>query len=137
MSTVLSCHKCDYETTEEILKMCPHCGTRLQSKRKVRILGWLLVILGSLLVIFMGGLGIALGGIIARSGQPGQTTRFTGGPEEVAFIALIFGLVISFGIAAVAGGVWQIWFGKRNTVLMIIMFLVAGLLFVIATLVRG
>ncbi|MFN2512987.1 MAG: hypothetical protein ABR568_16395 [Pyrinomonadaceae bacterium] len=79
--------------------------------KKVRILGWLLVLLGCGLVIFMGGLGIILAGIIVGTGQPGNTTRFTGGTEDVLFIAAIFGLVISFGLATVAGGVadlvWQ------------------------------
>ncbi|MBA2526736.1 MAG: hypothetical protein H0V18_13285 [Pyrinomonadaceae bacterium] len=103
----------------------------------MRILGWLLVFLGSGLVIFMGGLGIILGGIIAETGQPGKTTRFTGGPEDVLFIFAIFGLVISFGLASIAGGAWQIWYGKPNRMVMVVMFLVAGLLFVIGSAVRA
>jgi hypothetical protein len=52
----------------------------------VRILGWLLAILGSILVIFMGGLGIILAGIIGESGQLGKSAKFTGGPEDVLVI---------------------------------------------------
>ena len=135
LSKTLSCPKCDFETTESLAK-CPQCGRTLQSAKKVRILGWLLVILGGGLVIFMGGLAIILGGIIAESGQPGRSARFTGGPEDVLLIFAIFGLMISFGLAAIAGGAWQIWFGKPNRVVMVVMFLVAGLLVVIGGAIR-
>jgi hypothetical protein len=103
----------------------------------VRILGWLLVLLGGFLVVFMGGIGIYLAGIIADTGQPGKTSRFTGGPEDVLFIFSIFGLVISFGLAAIAGGAWQIWYGKPNRIVMVVMFVVAGLLWIIGSAVRA
>lgn len=131
MTKILSCPKCSFETSET-LAQCPSCGSRLQSARKVRTLGWLLLVLGTFLVLFMGTLGIYLGSIISSSDEPGATTRFTGGPEDVAFIVLIFGLVISFGFASIAGGIWQIKYGKPNRILMVAMFLVAGILFVIA-----
>ena len=131
----LSCPKCDFETTESLVK-CPNCGRNLQSVKKVRFLGWVLVILGTFLVVFMGGLGIVLAGIIAQTGQPGRTTRFTGGPEDVLLIFAIFGLVIAFGLASIAGGAWQVWFGKRNRVVMVVMFVVAGILWVIGSAVR-
>lgn len=135
MNPTLSCPKCDFETNESLAK-CPKCGRRLQSAKKVRILGWLLLLIGSGLVIFMGGLGIVLAGIIMDTGQPGKTSRFTGGPEDVLFIFAIFGLVISFGLASMVGGAWQVWYGKPNRKVMVVMFLVAGLLFVIGSAVR-
>lgn len=135
MSQTLSCPKCDFETTESLAK-CPNCGRRLQSKKKVRILGWVLVLLGAFLAIFMGGLGIILGGIIARTGQPGETTTFTGGPEVILFIVAIFGLVILFGLVSMGAGAWQIWYGKPNKTLRVIMFVVAGLLFLAGSAVR-
>ena len=136
MSKTLSCPKCDFETTETLAK-CPNCGRRLQSVTKVRILGWLLVLIGTGLVIFMSGLGIILGGMIADSGQPGKTARFTGSSQDVLFIAAIFGLVISFGLASMVGGAWQIWFGKPNRKVMVVMFVVAGLLWVIGSAIRS
>jgi magnesium-transporting ATPase (P-type) len=131
MAKVLSCPKCSFETSE-VLAKCPNCGRRLQSKRKVKILGWVLLVLGTFLVIFMSGLGIYLGQIIAQSRTPGSTTRFTGGPNDVAIIMAVFGLVIAFGIATIAGGIWQIKYGRPNRKLMVVMFLVAGILIVIA-----
>lgn len=97
------------------------------------MLGWVLVVLGTVLVVFMGGLGIILGGIIAGTNQPGSTSRFTGGPEVVLFIVVIFGLVILFGLVSMATGAWQIWYGKPNTMLRVIMIVVAGLLFLIGS----
>lgn len=131
MPKILSCPKCKFETSESLEK-CPSCGSQLQSARKVRILGWVLLALGTFLVVFMGALGIYLGGIIMQSGEPGTTTRFTGDSEDVALIVAVFGLVISFGVATMAGGVWQIIYGKPNRKLMVAMFLVAGVLYVIA-----
>ena len=131
MSKVLSCPKCSFETTETLAR-CPSCGSRLQSAKKVRTLGWLLVVLGTFLVLFMGTLGIYLGSIISNSDEPGATTRFTGGPQDVMFIVVIFGLVISFGLASIGGGIWQIKYGKPNRKLLVAIFLVAGILFVIA-----
>jgi hypothetical protein len=76
----------------------------------------------------MSALGIYLGSIIAQSGEPGRTTSFTGGPQDVALIVAIFGLVIAFGLASMAGGLWQIIYGKPNRKVMVAMFLVAGVL---------
>ena len=131
MSRTLSCAKCSFET-RETLSRCPNCGGRLQSATKVRVLGWVLLLLGTFLVLFMGGLGIYLGGIITQTETSGATTRFTGGPQDVALIVAVFGLVISFGLASIGGGIWQIIYGKPNRKLMVAMFLVAGILFVIA-----
>lgn len=132
---ILSCPKCSFETTETLPK-CPNCGSRLQSAAKVRILGWVLLVIGTGLVLFMGGLGLYLAQLIARSGEPGQTTRFNGGPEDVALIITIFGLVICFGLASMAGGIWQIKYGKPNRKLMVGMFIVAGLLLVIGRVIK-
>lgn len=135
MNKILSCAKCDFETNESLAK-CPKCGGRLQSAKKVRIFGWLLVLLGGGLVIFMSGLGIILGGLIVQGDRPGASARFTGEPQDVLFIAAIFGLVICFGLAAVAGGAWQIWYGKPNRKVMVVMFVVAGLLLAIGSAVQ-
>jgi uncharacterized paraquat-inducible protein A len=132
---VLSCAKCSFETSES-LSRCPNCGGRLQSARKVRVLGWMLLVIGAFLVICMGTLGIYIGSLISQTGESTSTARFTGGPQDVALIVAVFGLVISFGIATMAGGIWQIVYGKPNRKLMVAMFLVVGILIVIAKVIR-
>ena len=135
MPKVLSCAKCSFETSES-LSRCPNCGGRLQSARKVRVLGWMLLVIGAFLVICMGTLGIYIGSLISQTGESTSTSRFTGGPQDVALIVAVFGLVISFGIATMAGGIWQIVYGKPNRKLMVAMFLVVGILIVIAKVIR-
>jgi hypothetical protein len=135
MPRVLSCPKCSFETTEAIAR-CPNCGSRLQSAKKVRILGGLLLVIGTFLVLFMSILGIYLGSIISNSSAPSATTRFSGGAQDVMFIIAIFGLVISVGLASIAGGIWQIIYGKPNRKIIVVVFVIAGILFVISRAVK-
>ena len=135
MPRILSCPKCSFETTEA-LPRCPSCGSRLQSVKKVRILGGLLIVIGTFLVVSMSILGLYLGSIISNSDDPGATTRFTGGTQDVMFIVAIFGLVIAFGLASIAGGIWQIIYGKPNRKVIVAVFVIAGILYVIARAVK-
>ena len=123
MPRILSCPKCSFETSEN-LPRCPTCGSRLQSAKKVRILGGVLLVIGTSLVVFMSILGLYLGSIISNSDDPGATNRFTGGPQDVMFIVAIFGLVISFGLASIIGGIWQIIYGKPNRKIMLVVFVI-------------
>ena len=136
MPHILSCPKCSFETSEALPK-CPNCGSRLQSAKKVRILGGLLLVIGTFLVLVVSTLGVYLGSIISDSNDPGATTRFTGGPQDVMFIVVIFGLVISFGLASIAGGLWQIIYGKPNRKIIVIVFVIAGVLFVIGRAIKA
>ena len=136
MPRILSCPKCSFETSEA-LPRCPSCGSRLQSAKKVRILGGVLVVIGTSLVLFMTGLGIYLGTIISNSNEPGATTTFTGGPQDVMLIVVIFGLVISFGLASIGGGLWQLIYGKPNRKVIVVVFLIAGILFVISRVIKA
>jgi hypothetical protein len=81
-------------------------------------------------------LGIYLGSIISNSSDPAATTRFSGGTQDLMFIVLIFGLVISVGLASVAGGIWQIIYGKPNRKIIVVVFVIAGILFVISRVVK-
>ena len=135
MPRILSCPKCSFETSESVSR-CPNCGSRVQSAKKVRILGGVLLVIGTFLVLFMTGLGIYLGSIIANSNDPDATTRFTGSSQDVMFIVAIFGLVIAFGLASMGGGIWQIIYGKPNRKVMVVVFLIAGILFVIGRVVK-
>jgi hypothetical protein len=136
MPRILSCPKCSFETTEA-LPRCPSCGSRLQSAKKVRILGGLLIAIGTFLVVSMSILGLYLGSIISNSDDPGATTRFTGGTQDVMFIVAIFGLVIAFGLASIAGGIWQIVYGKPNRKVIVAVFVIAGILYVISRVVKS
>ncbi len=130
-----SCYRCNYETTEPLAK-CPQCGQRLRTAATVRRLGWVLIIIGGLLVAFMGWLTFGITGIIAHSDEPGAPSRFTGGPEMVLAIYGIFGFVILFGLVAMAGGIWQVKYGKRNKKLAYLIFGLGIVFIIIGWLVR-
>jgi len=129
-----TCYKCDYETTEPLDK-CPRCGQRLRTARQVRRLGWVLTFLGGFLVVFMGAITIFITNIISQANDPHATTKFNGSPDMLLLMYGLFGFVILFGLVGMAGGIWQIKYGKRNKKLayiilgMGVIFLLIGFLF--------
>ena len=116
-----TCPKCGYirETAET---NCADCGKVLQKVSTIRALGVFLVVMGTLLLGFMGWLSLWIYGAMSNTGSSGS--RFNGSGSDVLFIVFVFGLVISISLAATAGGLWQIIFGKRNK---LIVFAVLGL----------
>ena len=123
-----TCPKCGYirETAET---KCLDCGKTLQSVRRIRLLGILLVDLGIALLAFMIWLSMWMYNTITQSGKPGAESSFTGNSPDIGFIIFIFGLVITVSLCAIAAGTWQIIFGKRNKALAIIV-VILGLIFV-------
>lgn len=124
MDDVRVCYGCDFETVEALSK-CPQCGGHLRRMRTVRRLGWLSVGLGSFLVAFMGAITVVVVRIVARSDQPGATTTFAGDSGDLLLIYGVFGVVIAIGLASIAGGVWQIKYGRPNRKLVAAFFVVA------------
>jgi hypothetical protein len=116
-----TCPKCGYirETAET---KCADCGKPLQKTSTIRILGVVLVLMGTSLLGIMGWLSFWIYGTMSNAGNSGS--RFNGSPKDILFIVFAFSLVISISFAALAGGIWQIIFGKRNK---LIVFAVLGL----------
>jgi MFS family permease len=88
-----------------------------EQSRKIRMLGWVLVVIGAFLVLLMGTITYFVVDIVAQSGTPGTTTRFTGTPEQARAMFVLFGVVIATGLAALAAGIAQIRSGRRNNAL--------------------
>ena len=113
-----ACYNCDFPVADASVKKCPQCGKgRVLTRGQVRALGWVLLVIGAFLVLFMGGITVLVAGIIANANAPGATSRFEGDSKQMAIMFGLFGLVIAFGFASVAGGVSQIRHGRRNKVL--------------------
>jgi hypothetical protein len=110
MAEFSSCTKCNFETTEPFAH-CPQCGRRMLSSRKVRMLGWLLVVLGGFLVVMMG----AITALVAVN-----SSHFTGTAIQAMFMYLLFAVIIAFGLLSLAAGAWQIKYGKRNKTIMFV-----------------
>ena len=82
--------------------------------------------MGTSLLGIMGWLSLWIYGAMLNTGNSGS--RFNGNRSDALFIVFVFGLVISISLAATAGGLWQIVFGKRNK-LIVIAVLVLGFVF--------
>ena len=110
MAEFSACTKCNFETTEPFAH-CPKCGRRMLSSGRVRMLGWLLVVLGGFLVVMMG----AITALVAVN-----SSHFTGTAIQAMFMYLLFAVIIAFGLLSLAAGAWQIKYGKRNKTIMFI-----------------
>ena len=122
-----TCPKCgDIRETAET--NCVDCGKPLQKVSTVRALGVFLVVMGTALLGIMGWLSLWIYGAMSNTGNSGS--HFNGSPKDVLFIIFVFGLVISISLAAMAGGLWQIIFGKRNKLIIFAVFGL-GIVFVI------
>jgi len=88
-----------------------------EQTRKFRMLGWVLAGTGIFLVVLMGTITFFVADIVANSGTPGATTRFTGTPAQARGMFILFGVVIVTGLAALVAGIAQIRSGRLNKVL--------------------
>jgi hypothetical protein len=123
------CLSCDFETTEALTR-CPKCGRRVRALKRTRWLGMIQVVLGGFLVLFMGGIWYLIWGIVSQSGRPGATTRFTGTAEDIKIVYGLFAMVIAIGFGSIAGGVWQLRYGKPNKVIVLVIVGLAVLLYI-------
>lgn len=98
--------------------VCPKCGTKTLSSRRLVVLGWVMLVIGLLLA---GGAALLLKNLYPSFTQPGvrmpDGSTFTGTPEQGwAAIRLFLGL-LAFGVLAMVTGLWQIATGRRNLIL--------------------
>jgi len=101
------CYYCG-QGVDETFRVCTQCGRRVRTPKQVRAIGWVLVGIGTFLVIAMGGLTVVVGRVMARSGNPEATHRFTGDTADAATLFSVFGFIALFGLASAAAGVSQI-----------------------------
>lgn len=131
MNDFSTCTKMSRRTeTEGLIPKCPVCGSRTLTSRRVRILGWLLILCGIILVGMMGTIMWNLSPSLSHPGEEiaGGST-FTGTAEQASFVLQLFWLVIVFGALCTVNGVWQIAKGKRNIVFMVATLLLAGAIY--------
>ena len=102
----------------------------LQDTRKVKYLGWLLIVLGPILSVGIAVIAFHLHDTIVHNDDPGSHSRWTGSPELTRTAFELFGAVFLFGLIASAAGVFQVRTGRRNATLAALMVLaVAGMLY--------
>ena len=116
------CFKCGFRGETDESK-CPKCGRVLRSSKNIRIRGIIQVVTGLFLIVMMAGLSIFIGGLLTNAAHdPSNAKKIA--DQGLAFTAIygLFGVIALFGINAVAMGIWQIVFGRRNKIFIWIMF---------------
>ena len=72
------------------------------------------LVLGALLAGGAAYLIVLIAGIVARSDDPGATTRFSGTGWQLALVYGVLGYVLLHGAVAVFMGVWTLRRGRRS-----------------------
>lgn len=97
--------------------VCSGCGVVLHPPGRLRAAGVLYLVLGSLLTGLATYLIVKIAGMVARSGDPEATGRFTGTWGQLALVYGALGFVLLIGVTGLLMGVWQVLHGRRNLVL--------------------
>jgi hypothetical protein len=125
------CYKC-HRPAGDFDKRCQHCGGVVRTKATIRILGGVLIFLGGFISVMMAFVGLFMYGALMQT----NGSRFNGSESELMFAAGIIGLTFVVGISFALAGLWQIIFGRRNTVIvwvsvgLVIVLFVIGKIFV-------
>lgn len=115
--------------TPGIVDKCPTCGARVQTSRRIRILGWLSIACGIFLIGLMGYITLAMYPSLTHTGvETGDGGRWTGTAEQAQMALNLFYLVIAFGVMAVAAGIWMVITGRRHIAITVATLLVAAIL---------
>jgi hypothetical protein len=126
--SVCTSRSCRTETPG-IVDKCPACGARVQTSRKIRLLGWLSIGCGVFLIGLMGWITLAMYPSLTNPGVADQGGgRWTGTAEEARMALNLFYLVIGFGVVAVAAGAWMVVTGRRHILITVATLIIAAIL---------
>ena len=133
-STPRFCYKC-HHPAGDFDKRCQRCGGVVRTKATIRILGGVLIFLGGFISALMAFVGLFIyGALMQKNGS-----RFNGSESELLFAVGIIGLTFVVGISFALAGLWQLIFGRRNTIIvwvsigLVIVLFVVGRIFVVMT----
>lgn len=73
---------------------------------------------------------------IANSSDPNATTKYEGSEFQIFFMFNAFTFIFAFGLAPVVAGAWQFIFGRRNLVLLWIIFASTLVFFIAGRIIR-
>lgn len=128
------CYKCHRPAGVSDAR-CARCGGVLRTKKTIRILGGVLVFLGGFIAALMAFVAAFIYGVLAQT----DARRFNGSETELLFAVGIIGLTFVVGLSFALAGIWQIIFGRRNTIIvwvslgLVIVLFVIGRIFVVMT----
>lgn len=132
------CFKCNFEGLGSNIT-CPRCGkNHFLTAKNVRTRGTILVIVGLFLIALIGGISIFLA--VLLFGSANQTPEGTRRVQEAMPMLLVvyglFALLIAFGLNSLISGIWMLVTGRRNRVMLWVMWGLLALLGIAAIIVR-
>ncbi|TYT24895.1 hypothetical protein FZO89_00595 [Luteimonas viscosa] len=107
------CGRCRY-CTHRYASTCPECGGGMISRRWIRRLGAVLVVLGAVLAVGMTVLLARLAPMLANPGVEIERMRFSGSPAQAVLVWAVLGAVWVFGTTITAQGAFQMATGRRD-----------------------
>ncbi len=124
------CFKCNYQGISNSAK-CPKCrSTKFLNERNVRIRGGILVGVGLFLVVLMGVIAVFVGMLLfSVAKDPANAKKLNNESGALLGVAALFAGVIAFGINSIVSGSWMLVFGRRNRVLVWVMWVLLALIF--------
>ena len=120
------CYKCEREG-ETVELNCPQCHRPMQSRQQIKVLGILQIFIGLILTVTMLVIIVTMSQKTAGAADYYSNYRAEDAPEKMKAALSILYAVLAFGVVNIISGVWHWLTGKRNMLLLIIMF---GLAFV-------
>jgi magnesium-transporting ATPase (P-type) len=124
------CFKCSFRgETAEV--NCPQCGKKLRTAKNIRVRGVIQIVTGVILVLMMAGLSVFIGVLIAKGSNDPETTKKLADQRNFLFVVYAFFAVLAlFGLNGIVMGTWQVVTGRRNKVLMWVMFVLLALILI-------
>jgi hypothetical protein len=103
-------------TVDGKVLVCPKCGGSMRGIGESPVRGVILLICGLILLGLMGAVTLALWPTLAFPEQAIAAGDFTGTVEQAHMMALLFGVVLLFGILATANGLFMLITGRQSKV---------------------
>lgn len=126
------CFGCNYEAVTD-QTICPRCRKKaFYTSGSIRIRGVVIMVLGLFLAGLMGGVSVFVGMLLMGAmDNPDSARKIADGQLMLIGIFGLFALLIVLGLHFVVTGGWMTIFGRRNPVLVWIMWVFIALVIVV------
>jgi hypothetical protein len=116
------CFKCKRESVTSNTR-CPRCGRAMHTAHDIRIRGVVMFFLGLFMAGLVAGIAVLVAVLLAGAMKnPDSAKKINHQQGMLLLVATIFALLIGFGLNSMVGGAWQMIFGRRNHVLIWVMW---------------
>lgn len=124
------CFKCNFEGLGSNIT-CPRCRkNHFLTAKNVRTRGTILVVVGLFLIALIGGISIFIAVLLFGSANqtPEGTRRVQEAMSALLVVYALFALLIAFGLNSLISGIWMLVTGRRNRVMLWVMWGLLALL---------